>query len=71
MFKNNGRNTMTASIPQDNGRKLNVRETLFKKSFRYTSSEQMNLLKNVSKIINHIRPQILEDMPKTNKSIFN
>lgn len=62
---------MTASIPQDNGRKLNVRETLFKKSFRYTSSEQMNLLKNVSKIINHIRPQILEDMPKTNKSIFN
>ena len=71
MFKNNGRNTMTASIPQDNGRKLNVRETLFKKSFRYNSSEQMNLLKNVSKIINHIRPQILEDMPKTNKSIFN
>lgn len=71
MFKNNGRNTMTASIPQDNGRKLNVRETLFKKSFRYISSEQMNLLKNVSKIINHIRPQILEDMPKTNKSIFN
>ena len=71
MFKNNSRNTMTASIPQDNGRKLNVRETLFKKSFRYTSSEQMNLLKNVSKIINHIRPQILEDMPKTNKSIFN
>ena len=71
MFKNNGRNTMTASIPQDNGRKLNVRETLSKKSFRYTSSEQMNLLKNVSKIINHIRPQILEDMPKTNKSIFN
>ena len=62
---------MTASIPQDNGRKLNVRGTLFKKSFRYTSSEQMNLLKNVSKIINHIRPQILEDMPKTNKSIFN
>ena len=62
---------MTASDPQDNGRKLNVRETLFKKSFRYTSSEQMNLLKNVSKIINHIRPQILEDMPKTNKSIFN
>ena len=71
MFKNNGRNTMTASIPQDNRRKLNVRETLSKKSFRYTSSEQMNLLKNVSKIINHIRPQILEDMPKTNKSIFN
>lgn len=71
MFKNNSRNTMTASIPQENGRKLNVRETLFKKSFRYTSSEQMNLLKNVSKIINHIRPQILEDMPKTNKSIFN
>ena len=71
MFKNNSRNTMTASDPQDNGRKLNVRETLFKKSFRYTSSEQMNLLKNVSKIINHIRPQILEDMPKTNKSIFN
>lgn len=71
MFKNNGRNTMTASIPQDNGRKLNVRETLFKKSFRYISSEQMNLLKDVSKIINHIRPQILEDMPKTNKSIFN
>ena len=71
MFKNNSRNTMTASDPQDNRRKLNVRETLFKKSFRYTSSEQMNLLKNVSKIINHIRPQILEDMPKTNKSIFN
>ena len=71
MFKDASIATITASIPMDAGSRLNVHQMFFKQDFRCTSSEQMNLLKNACKVINHIRPHILEDMPKTNKSIFN